>query len=412
MIHGWIPVLDRKIWLLLCGYTISLFGTGMTGPFLIVYLHQVHGIVLPMAGAVIAASSVAGVVAIPMAGWAGDRFGTRWSLMNTLLICAAGQTGMAFIHGPEWAFAASFLTGAGETGSWNALSSLLAESVKSDRRNDVFGVAYGLQNFGGGLGAAVGGVLLNVHSGLSFTIVFLFDAFSFLLFALFAGSRVAGGGRRKRIVQNRSSPQNGGYRAVFKDGSLMATILLYALFAVIMVGLGSTAFPQWATGPANSSTRVVGLAFLVNSCVVVGGQLFVLRMAEGRRRTRTVALTALTFAGGCAVIYFSGVVRNGVLTAAGFIFAWALVGFGETLLFSSLPALVNNLASDSLRGRYNSMFNLSWQIGSIVGPPLAGWMLGHHWDSGLFFGFTVISGMLAVFALGLERVLPHAINEG
>lgn len=52
---------------------------------------------------------------------------------------------------------------------------------------------------------------------------------------------------------------------------------------------------------------------------------------------------------------------------------------GETLLQPSLYALVNDLAPDALRGRYNSVFNLSWQAGAIAGPAAAGAVLARGW---------------------------------
>jgi MFS family permease len=52
-------------------------------------------------------------------------------------------------------------------------------------------------------------------------------------------------------------------------------------------------------------------------------------------------------------------------------------GLGEALLAPTLPALVNDLAPGELRGRYNAVSTLSWQIGPVLGPALAGLMLGN-----------------------------------
>lgn len=370
--------------MLLIGYTVSLFVTGMTEPFLVIFLHQVRGMTLGIAGIVIAASGIAGVVAIPVAGWIGDRFGTRQGLMIMLIISAAGQTGLAITFHPEWAFVASFLTGAGAAGSWNALSTMLVEFGKA-HRNDIFGVAYGLQNLGSGVGAAVGGFILDPSFPISFVLVFLLDAATFLLFAGVGGWLSKREARPGKIYKKPADEKfRGNYRIIFKDRRLVVTSILYALFAVTMTALSTTAFPQWATGPAGSSTHVVGLSFLANSSVIVCGQLFVLRLIAGRRRTRAVSSTALLLGLGCLLILFAGTVGGRVLTTVGFIFAWMLIGFGETLLFPSLPALVNDLASDRLRGRYNAVFNLSWQVGSIAGPPITGWTLGNQWGPGCF----------------------------
>jgi len=38
--------------------------------------------------------------------------------------------------------------------------------------------------------------------------------------------------------------------------------------------------------------------------------------------------------------------------------------------------MINDLADEDLRGRYNAVFNLSAQIGQILGPAITGWLLG------------------------------------
>ncbi|HEX7064865.1 MAG TPA: MFS transporter [Bacillales bacterium] len=407
----WIPNMEKRVWYLLIGYTVSLSGSGMTESFLVIYLHQIRRMDLAVSGGIIAFAGVAGVIAIPISGWIGDRFGSGRSLVILLIVSAIGEAAMAFVQGPMSAFTASFFIGAGAAGSWNALSSILAVSVRSNRRNDVFGMAFGLQNLGFGFGAAVGGWILDSHSSLSFTIIFMLDAASFLFFAVFAGFRLPDSNRRRGIMGRAvGSAGRTGYSAVFKDQALILIMILYACLAIIMGGLKTTAFPQWVT--VHSPTWVIGMAFWANSCVIVGGQPFALRLLRGKRRTRVASVAALLVGIGCLLIFFSGIIGGGPTMITGFILALAVVGFGETLLFSSLPALVNNLAADSLRGRYNSMFNLSWQAGSIAGPPLSGWMLAHHWGRGLFFLFIGVSGLLAIFSPLLGRVVPTSVNRG
>ena len=73
-----------------------------------------------------------------------------------------------------------------------------------------------------------------------------------------------------------------------------------------------------------------------------------------------------------------------------FIFA-----FGEMIWSPILPSVVNQLAPDHLRGRYNAAGTNAWQISLIAGPSIAGTMLGFgahwYWLSGLVIGLLVIS---------------------
>jgi MFS family permease len=60
-----------------------------------------------------------------------------------------------------------------------------------------------------------------------------------------------------------------------------------------------------------------------------------------------------------------------------------------------LPSIVNQLAPENLRGRYNAAGTNAWQISLIIGPTLAGTLsgVGAHWLwlSGLITGLLILS---------------------
>jgi MFS family permease len=69
-----------------------------------------------------------------------------------------------------------------------------------------------------------------------------------------------------------------------------------------------------------------------------------------------------------------------------------------------LPSIVNQLAPDHLRGRYNAAGTNAWQISLIIGPTLAGTLLGigahWHWLTGL------IAGLLCLSVIASKLKLP------
>lgn len=72
------------------------------------------------------------------------------------------------------------------------------------------------------------------------------------------------------------------------------------------------------------------------------------------------------------------------------------------------PAIVNDLAREDLRGRYNALQGMTWTVGSIIGPALAGMLIGHglpHLWAGLVIGGTALAGLLF---LRLRRHLTDA----
>ena len=59
------PQLPRDVWILQAGGLANMFGNGVIGPFLIIYLHNVRGISLGIAGLVVATGSSPLIPPIP-----------------------------------------------------------------------------------------------------------------------------------------------------------------------------------------------------------------------------------------------------------------------------------------------------------------------------------------------------------
>lgn len=418
-LQGLIPPLGRRAWRLLAGQALSQIGTGLTYPILLLYLHQARGIGLATAGIILATASAAGLLSLPLTGAFIDRIGAGRALVLALLVCGAGTGGFALVQRPGEAFVAAALYGAGVAGMWNALSTMFARVVAPKFRGSVFGVNYALQNLGFGLGAGLGGLVLDVRSPRSFQLLFTADAASFVIFA----SLMVLSGELRRAANEpgsagpeppaASSGTSTGYRAVLRDRALLAFAGLNTLLSAASFSQLNSAFPAWATGPVGASPKVVGTAFLANTLVIVVAQLFVLRyLLRGRRRTRGTAAAALLFGTAWVFALTAGAVPGSRLAEAVLIASLMVFGFGETLLSPSLPALVNDLAPEELRGRYNAVYSLSWNIGPIIGPVVAGQTLARGWGAAHFAGLAVVCALAAGAAVWTERLVPEGVNRG
>ena len=72
------------------------------------------------------------------------------------------------------------------------------------------------------------------------------------------------------------------------------------------------------------------------------------------------------------------------------------------------PALLNGLAPEHLRGRYNSLMSMSWTVGSIIGPATAGLLIGNGLP-GLWVA-TVVGGT-ALAGVMFVRLRRHLSDE-
>ena len=87
-----------------------------------------------------------------------------------------------------------------------------------------------------------------------------------------------------------------------------------------------------------------------------------------------------------------------------------LCATGETMLQPTLPAITNDLAPAHLRGRYNALTAGAFQVGAIIGPLSAGFLLNHHLGS-LFIAILVAACMvMAVSSVRLERRISPEVN--
>jgi MFS family permease len=401
--RGLVPELPRQAWVLLGGVGLSALGSGLTLPFLLVYLNQVRGIDLELAALALSTVAFAGLVGNPLGGWLADRVGARNAVAGGLVVAAAGAFSVALVREPWHGFAAAAAVGLGAAIVWPAEDAFLATLVRPDQRSSAFAVHHALMNAGFGAGAVVAAVLVQESSPGTFELVYVLDGLSFLAFLPVLLTLPAG-----RVTGLNFA--GGGLRNVLADRVFLRVWALTALFAAAGYAQYYAAFPAYATGAGGLTAGALGVAFAANTFVVAGVQLFSLRAMRGRRRTRGLALVAVVFAGAWAITLLAGRIGGGVAAIAFFSLAMALLALGETFVPPTLPPLVNELASDEFRGRYNGLSALAWTTGFIVGPAVAGVVLASGHAEAFFLSLFGCCGLVALGALRLERVLPRNVN--
>jgi MFS family permease len=399
-----LPGLPRDAWLLLAGVALSALGSGLTLPFLLVYLNQVRGLELEVAALAVSMVALAGLVGNPLGGWLADRLGPRDAVAAGVVVAAAGAFAIAGVRAPWQAFAASALVGLGASVVWPAHDVLLAALVGPEQRSSAFAVQHALLNLGFGVGGLAAAALVRESSPASFELVYVLDGISFLAFLPILLALPA------RRLAGEAGPSSGGFRLVLRDRLFRRVWGLTALLVAVGYAQYHAAFPAYATRPEGLSVDELGLALAANMLVVAAVQLFALRAMRGRRRTRGLALVALAFATAWLVTLAAGQLGGGAAALAAFSLAMALLALGETVVAPSLSPLVNELASDELRGRYNGASTLAWTTGFIAGPAIAGLALAAGRPEALFLGLIACCGALALGWLRLERRLPASVN--
>lgn len=393
---------------LLSTVVVQTFGRGMTLPFTIIYLHEVRGFDLGFSGALMSLIAITGLVVTGPGGTLIDRIGARRVLIAGLVAMIAGCSLLAFATHPAVATIAVMLIGVNFGVSWPGFNALIASVVDGEIRQQYFGINFALVNLGIGIGGVIGGFFVNVDEPGTFTAIFLIDAVTSLVpLALLIGPL-----RHVRTQPDPSeeAPEQGGYREILRRPVVLWITLLTFLSVFIGYGQMEAGFPAFARQVAEVSTQVVGIAFAVNTAVIVLLQFAVLKLITGRRRTRVMQIMALIWAASWLLLGGAGLLPGTLAAAVGVIAYMGVFAFGETMLQPTVPAIYNDLASDSTRGRYNAINSAAFQGGAITGPLAAGVLLGVGLD-GWFIACMVAGALLVcVLSLALERVLEPAAN--
>jgi MFS family permease len=391
------PGLPRAVWLLQAGGLANAFGNGVVLPFLIIYLHNVRGIPLGIAGLVAATNSAAALGSTFLAGTLADRIGPRRVLMGALVVMTGAICLFPLIREPWQALALNVLLGSGSGAFWPSQSSLLTGLTPPGRRHSAFAVQRVTMNLGVALGGLTGGLIASSTHPETFTALFLLDAATFMAFVLVLFR-----------VPSPTLPRQetaGRYRQVVRDRAFLSFVLLNATFMAAGMATIVELLPPFAKNQAGVSEFGVGLLWFVNSLVVVFAQLPVAKLQEGRRRMRGLAVMGLLWATTMLMVFAGGKWLEGAAATAALAAAVVVFGIGECLHGAIQGPLVADLSTPGLLGRYMALSSLSWQIGWIIGPAGGGFIL----QEAPYALWPIAAGVNllgSAYALALERRLP------
>ena len=282
--------------------------------------------------------------------------------------------------------------------------------MKPEQRSGLFSVRFATMNVGLGAGALIGAVMVDVTRPNTFVVVYLLDAVSFLV-AIPILAAVSRDRPERQLPENGDDTGLVGYRAVFADRTFRRVWVMTALVITISYGQYHSGFPAYAARSGGIAASQLGFVYAANTITIVLAQLLVLRLVTGRTRTTTLAAACAFWAAAWAVTLTAGNLGHGTSAVAGFALAMVVFALAETLLSPTIPAIVNDLAPDHLRGRYNGASTLAWTTGFFTGPLLAGIALDYNAGTTLFAALAVTALAISYAATRLTRHLPPELNR-
>ena len=350
------------------GVFVNCFAMGLTLSLYVVYLHNVLHFSTSFATLLLSASSFAGLLATTWWGALTDRFGPVAILLVTSVTDAVALAFWAQIRSPASAVVGGLILAVLGGVSWGPGSTLLVRLVEPEHRQRAYGFNFMLVNFAMGLGGLVSALVVDLHHPVTFRWLYVGDAGVTLVAAVIYSTLWHLG--HAQIDEHDDERNREGWAVVVRDRRLVyfvmaSLVMMIGGYATIDAGLS-----LFVVNNLHLSVHVIGIFLFVDTSVIVVAQLFALNFIEGRSRTRVLAVVGALWALFWIVLAIALAMPTAVAITA-ITLAFAVYAVGETLMSPGGPAIVNEIAPEHLRGRYNAAQGLTWGLAGTVAPAIA-----------------------------------------
>jgi MFS family permease len=372
----------------------------MIWPFMMIYASQRLQLPLTAVASLLTINSALLLVGAFLAGTLADRVGRRGIMIVGMAL--HGAVYFLFSYADSlWMFAVLMAVGGFVTPVYRVgVDAMVADLIPQERRVSAFALLRTGNNAGVAIGPSIGGFLATQ----SYSIIFYCAASGLLAYSLFTFLFL------KETIPQRSEPgpivreRFGGYLRVASDrlfvavcaGFIIATIgaslmfVLLAVYAKTQFGLPESRF---------------GFIMATNAAMVVVFQVMVTSVSRRFPPYLVMALGSLLYAVGVGSVALVG-------SFAGFMASMIILTCGELLLVPTTSALVANLAPPDMRGRYMSIYGLSWGVAAGIGPVFGGFLNDAISPGAIWAGGALVCMVsVGVYAfLALRRKGPQSAH--
>jgi MFS transporter, DHA1 family, tetracycline resistance protein len=360
---------------------IDLLGFGIVLPLLPTYA-ATFGVSPAAIGLLVTSFSLLQLVAVPVWGGLSDRFGRRPVLIVGLVGSTASYLMFAFAH-TYWILLVSRIVAGAMGATVGVAQAYIADVTTPERRAHAMGLLGAAFAMGFILGPAIGGIL-SAHSYASAGLV---------AGGLCAANAVAALAWLPETPQHRAAKSRERVRLAPLAAPFAATLLLTAGWAVIHVTL-----PLFGRDVLHDTPRRMGMLFAfmgVVSAIVQGGVVGRLAPRVGERQL--AATGALLLGVGLALV--PRVAGTGWLLPV-----LAMLTAGSALAGPSIYAVVSRSVTASQQGAALGITQTASTLGRIVGPTVAGFLIGARGVNSPFWAGAALAMLGLVAALFLPRL--------
>jgi len=376
-----------QFWLLFWGLLVSTVGASMIWPFLMIYVSERLTLPLTTVASLLTLNSIMGLIFSFVAGPVADRFGRKWVMVASLaynglyyLLMSRAGTLPAFagLMAFSGAFSPLYRVGA---------DAMMADLIEPERRSDAYAILRMSNNLGVAIGPAIGGFV----AASSYTTAFYVAAAGMLAYSLLLAVFA------RETLPARSEPASrprerfGGYGLILGDRPFVSFVATFTLTQIgsFLLWILLSVYAKQNYGVPESQ---YGFIPTTNAIMVVLFQVVVTRITKRFPSLWVLAVGTLFYAVGV----------GSVALGTGFWGFWTsmvITTIGELILIPTSTTYAANQAPPDMRGRYMSVYGLTWSIAAGIGPILGGFLndnLGPHyiWYGGFATGMAATIGFV------------------
>lgn len=381
-----------QFWLMFIGMLISSIGVSMIWPFLLLYVSKRLGTPLTTTASLMTINSVMGLTASFGAGWIIDRVGRKWVMAGGLAIF-----GLAYLFMSNAQTFGQFALLMSVTGLANPLyrigsDAMMADLVPAEKRID----AYALMRLSNNLGVAIGPAIGGFVAAGSYSMAFYGAAVGMSIY-----SALIFGFAHETMPEKRYAPTGelagnpitsekfGGYGSIMSDLPYISFVAAFTLVS-ISASLVWSLLSVYTNTNYDLPLQLYGFIPTTNAILCVTLQVFVTNLTKRYPTLPVVTIGALFYAVAVGAI--------GLMTGFwGFLGCMVVMTIGELIIMPTSSTFVANRAPAEKRGRYMSLYALTWGIASGIAPVFGGFLSDNFGPRYIWLG-GFVAGLFAVLA--------------
>lgn len=379
--------MPRALWLLVIGMAINVTGASFLWPLNTIYIHDILGKSLSVAGLVLMVNAGASVIGNLIGGILFDKIGGYRSILLGISITITALIGLTINH--TWNFYVVYLTIIG-FGSGIVFPSMyaMAGSVWKEGGRKSFNAMYVSQNLGVAIGAALGGLVADIR----FDYIFLANTVTYAVFftiALFGYRKIQASPTSQTSILDQSKR--------VKDHTKLYALLTVCI-GYLLCWMG---YVQWQTTIATHtqslgiSLKQYSILWTINGAMIVLAQPLISWIVKKYTKTLKAQINV-----GLVIFIISFAVVGVAEQYTAFIVAMIIITIGEMFVWPAVPTVANQLAPKGREGFYQGIVNSTATGGRMLGPFMGGVLVDLS-GMGMLFGVLMTFMLIAIFTTSI-----------